>query len=279
MSDDAILRNTQATLTQKFYSGESLTNATGSVLVTIVGDCGGTIVAAGTATNAGTGIYTYDVAPQTDLDLLTATWTGTFGGVSQSLGSRVEVQGAYHVSIADIRAITTLANTSTYPTARLVEVRRWWERISEAYCGVAFVPRWGHVTFDGDDTNWAMLADLRPRTVTSATVGGTAVADLSEWYVYDTGKVVRDDGSNFPSGVGGAGRVDICYEHGYDAPPADVWEAALIAIEERALGAKTGVPARAEQLTAEFATIQLGTLPPLVVRTLNEHVERAVYVG
>lgn len=271
---EAILRNVRATLQVTFYSGGSATSADGDVTVEVTGVCAGTAtVASGTAVAAGTaspGVYTYALDPQTELDLLTTTWTGEFGAVAQSVQTITEVQGAFHVASSELRALPSLSSESTFPQARLESKRRVWEYLSETYCGVAFVPRYARDVYDGDGGNELWLTRHRARSLRSVTVDGTAVSDLSEFYIYPTGKLARQDGGSFTSGYR---NVVVCYEHGYDLPTPDVKEAALKVIEELVLGDRTGVPSRAETMRVDIGTIELGTLPPFAVRVLNDHIE------
>jgi hypothetical protein len=75
-----ILRDTVETLSTTFYSGETATDADGSVTIGIVDEAGTTVVASATATtSAGSGVYTYSLAAQSNLKKLTATWSGTWG--------------------------------------------------------------------------------------------------------------------------------------------------------------------------------------------------------
>lgn len=251
---DEILRNTRAQLQVGFYSSGTAIDPDGDVTVTILGVCGGTIVAAGTAEAMGTaspGIYGYTLEPQTELDLFTATWTGEFGGTAMPQVTYAEVVGGYHVPINDVRALDGL---SSYSYATLVEGRAWWQTMSEQFCGVAFVPRFGHDVLDGTGTKEVILDHMRPTRVRSAAIGGTAVADVSNWLLYDSGRVYRDDGFTFTAGHR---NVEVCYEHGYAQPPSDLREAALVAIREHVLGDATGVPVRATALTQEFSRLDL----------------------
>ena len=75
-----VLRNSAETITVTFYSAETPTAPnTGSLTVGIVDEGGDTIVAAGTSTtSSSTGVYSYALPAQADLNRLTATWSGTF---------------------------------------------------------------------------------------------------------------------------------------------------------------------------------------------------------
>ena len=248
---DQVLRNTQGDLQVTFYSGGSATSADDDVLVTVVNAAGSAVATAGTATAAGTaspGVYDYSLSPQADLDAFTLTWTGAFGGVTQSVETQVEIVGGFHVALADVRSLSGLSSTTTFPTATLQEKRRWWEALSEDFCGVAFVPRFERCEHDGDGTSSLMLCKMYPRKLLSVTVDDTVVTDLTDWHLYDSGKLIRDDGGTFPVGIC---NVVIAYEYGYDSPPADLREAALVAIRYKLLGDKSGIPERATSMTTD----------------------------
>lgn len=250
-----ILRNTQATLQTTFYSGGSATDADASVTVVALGADGGT-AAAGTAVSAGTGTgaYQYALAPQPALDLLTVTWTGAFGAVTQSVTTYAEVVGGHYVTLADIRALRSLTSPSTYPNARLIEVRSWFADRAESFCGVSFVPRYGRDVLDGDGSKAVYLSHSHPRVLEDAFVDSTEVTDLSDWELYPSGKVYRNDAGAFASG---RRNVVIQYEHGYDAPPEDLREAALVAIRYKLLGDQSGIPERATTMATEVGTFNL----------------------
>ena len=248
---DQILRNTQGDLQVTFYSGGSATSADDDVLVTVVNAAGSAVATSGTATAAGTaspGVYDYTLDPQADLDEFTLTWTGAFGGVTQSVETQVEIVGGFHVALADVRALSGLTDETKFTTARIQEVRRWWEELSESFCGVAFVPRFERCEHDGDGTTSLMLCNMHPRKLLSVTVDDTAVTDLTDWHLYDSGKLIRDDGGVFTADVC---NVVIAYEYGYDSPPADLREAALVAIRYKLLGDKSGIPERAMSMTTD----------------------------
>lgn len=257
MSDSAILRNTQGPLQVTFYSGEDAVAATGEVTVTVTGIGGTTIATAGTATAGtaiGVGVYLYDLDPQTELDLLTAAWTGQFGNEVQTVQTTTEVQGAFHVSIAEIRALDGLSSETKYPYQRLSEVRRWWEDLSEGFCGVSFVPRYGYDILDGSGTESIILDRIHPTSLRWVEIDGDRVSDLSEWVVYDSGKVVRADGGYFPSGWG---NVTVKYEHGYTSPASDLREAAMVAIRYKLIGDRSGIPERATTMTTDVGAYTL----------------------
>jgi hypothetical protein len=97
-----VLRNTAETLTVTFYSGESGTDADGAVTIGIVDEAGATVVASGTSTtSSGSGVYTYDLAAQSNLKNLTATWSGTWGS-AMTFGTHHEVVGGWYATPAEV---------------------------------------------------------------------------------------------------------------------------------------------------------------------------------
>lgn len=257
MSDATFLRNTAGPLQVTFYSGETASNASGDVTVTVTGLGGTSIASAGTATMGtaiGTGVYLYDLDPQAELDLLTASWSGTFGGETQVQTTTYEVQGAFHVAASELRAMSGLSSTTNFPYARLVAVRRWWEDLCENYCGVAFVPRYGYDVLDGSGSDTIMLSHLHPTSLRWVKIDGALVADTSEWVLYDSGKLVRDDGGTFRAD---RGNVVVKYEHGHHAPPSDLKEAALTAIRYKLIGDRSGIPERATTMVTDVGSYTL----------------------
>lgn len=256
MTVQRVLRDTQALPEVTFYQGTTPVDADGAVTVDILrGD--GSIFATDAATvlqGAGTGTYRYTLAPQPDLERFTFVWEGTFGGVVQAITSHVEVVGGYVVALADLQAESGLASKTP---EELAEARQWFEDRAEAYCGVAFVPRYAHELLDGDGTNELRLSNLFPQAVLSCSVGGTVQTGLGTWDLYEAGFVARDTGSF------GMGRrnVDIAYEYGRLTVPSDIREAAITAIRSNVLGGGTlggGIPSGVTQLSTDAGVMTFG---------------------
>jgi len=253
---DEILRRTQSTLSVTFYAGGVATSADGAVTVVALGANSGT-VAAGTAVAVGTaspGAYNFTLAPQTDLDWLDVTWSGSFGSVAQSVVTEASIVGDFYVALSDIRALDSLSDATKYPIARLAEAREWFADKVEGFCDVSFVPRYCREVLNGDDTQIIILDHTRLRTIQSASVDGVTVTDLSKWYALQSGLLARDDGGYFPAGWR---NIIIEYEYGYDSPPAQLREAALTAIRYKLLGDHSGIPERATSMTSEVGTYTL----------------------
>jgi hypothetical protein len=231
-----ILRNTGALLSQTFYADEEPVDADGAVTVTVT-TADGTVVSTGPATSAGTGSgeYVYSLAPRSVLGLLTLTWAGVFSAVAQSLTSTVEVVGGFYVALAEIRALPGMADTGKYPTADLVKARQWFETRFEEHTGMAFVPRAATDRLSGRCStlmlpHWPVRSIIAVRSYTSPTVNvAFTVDELADLLVDSGGMVQRYSTGWWPLDV------EVDYEHGQQAPPADVKDAGLVAIREKLL--------------------------------------------
>jgi hypothetical protein len=138
---------TPGTLSQQWYEDGAVVDP-GTVTVGITRADGTVLVAAGTATTgSGTGARTYNLTTTHTalLDRLTVTWTSTLKG---TLLSYVEVVGGFWFSLAELRAIRGLTDTTDYPTSDLAAMRTTVEDAIEEYTG-ALVPRYAYQTVSG----------------------------------------------------------------------------------------------------------------------------------
>lgn len=255
---DRLLRNTAATLSVTFYSDEAATDADGAVTVTIVAD-DGTTIATNAATSAGTagdGKYTYTLAPQANLNLLTLTWTGTFSGVSQSLVTRAEVVGARLFTYAEARASDTmLANATKYPTAVLERIRTEVEDEFQSIAARSFIPRYGRTRRLGHGSDVLRLDHADLTSLRAVSVDGVAFTndELTACKLDDWGLLYH------PSGVWTEGAVIIAqYEYGLPYVTTDLSDAAMKRARSRITDNNTGISDRATTFdTAEGGTYQL----------------------
>lgn len=219
-----------------------------TVTVGVTSSDGTVVVAAGTATT-GTGAAVRGIAltaaMTAQLDVLTATWTA--GGTVRAV-TFVEVVGGYYYSSADlVTAEPALSDTGKFPTAGLIARRAEVESLFESACSVAFVPRfaveriqvtgrfvaldWPQVRAVRWVRQWAYTPDITT-TLAAADIARTnvdyvnGVLDLATFYSHPTW-------------------IAVGYEHGYDAPPADLKRAALTWARMTALRAAAGIPDRA----------------------------------
>ena len=140
-----------------------------------------------------------------------------------------------YVTVAQLRALPNLADTARFTDAELATAAVWFETLFEDYTGVAWTPR--TVVDERHHTRRAdliVLRHLRPRTITavrSYSTAGTSTAytaaELADLAFDASGTLRRLGLGSFTSGHG---IVAVDYTHGYDAPPADVVEAAKTAI-------------------------------------------------
>lgn len=201
------------TLTHTWYVDGTATNV-GTVTVGITDANGDTVVASGTATtNNADGTYTYQLANQTQVNVLYVTWTRADTGAS--LSSTLEVVGNRLFTEAEARAFTItglqapLASESDYLDSTLAA---WHDRIAgqfEAKTHHSFIRRYCRIELAGNGMFRLPLYDGQPRTsvgdesggngrwrprkLLSVTVGGVPV-DVADVKV-DHAELVRTDGT------------------------------------------------------------------------------------
>lgn len=170
--------------------------------------------------------------PAADLDLLdtySCSWSGTVAGATLEWPSTIEIAGGYLFEIADLRASDpALADTVKYPGAACRAARTAAEERFEGAARVAFVPRGRRVTLRGDGSYRLELPDNACRRVVSVSIDGTALdaGALAELELREWGALDRP--SLWPAGSS----IAVYYEHGEDAPPAPVREAAMLLARE-----------------------------------------------
>lgn len=251
-----ILELTAANLDVTFYADETATSADGAVTVNIVKGDGSTLISSGSTTNPSTGTYRYvlTAANNTELQDLTLTWSGVFGGQAQSLVTNVEVVGGFFFSLAEGRAAdSSLASTSSYTTAQLRDYRNEVEDEFERICNVSFVPRYHRTRLSGSGCPVVYIPRDRPHTKLRAIRSVRIYSDATNYTTFSTdelalctftdgGRIERLDGGIFTAG---RQNIVIEYEHGFDQPPLDIKRAAMMRLRYRANLSRGGVPDRA----------------------------------
>ena len=140
---------------------------------------------------------------------------------------------------------------------RIAEVLDAVERRIEQATDVAWVPRTATDTLIGDDTDTLFVRELRPRSLTSVTIDGAEVDDLSDWKLLPDGRLVKPSGTFDEDAV-----VEVTYEHGHDAPPddlVDVTIAAAAALLQQEANPRVGE--RTDSVVAEGQTINFANMP------------------
>lgn len=232
---DRIAQGLSATLSHTFFSDGTPTNPSpDAATVTITRDDGTTVVTDATVTNTGVGMVTFTLTPaQTALlDVLTVSWTASFGGQSQTFKSRVEVAGGFLFTIAELRAESTqLASTTNYPTSKVTSMRTTVESALESRLGYALVPRYTREKISGTRH---ILGKPYVRALRSVITNGAAIA-APELAALTYSDVV----------LAGYANGTVAYEHGRDNDDPEAGQAALMLakawiisgpVDDRALG-------------------------------------------
>jgi len=253
----SILEDTgPTTITQTWYVNGVPTDV-GAITIGIVDADGTTVVSAGTpTTNAGSGVYTYSLAVQPQVTVLTITWTAG----AQSQTAELEIVGGWMFTIDELRTFqdADLNSTSTYPTDDLVSIRDSVADEFETICGVAFTPRYYRQILAGNGESEIDVEKAKLQTVLAATITGTVVA-ASSFQVHELLPVVYRTNGTFGSPSRTNPRnVTISYRHGHTTVPHDIHRAALIVARERAVSdiSGTGPPERASAWTDASGTFQ-----------------------
>ena len=280
-----VLRYSAEDLEVTFYSAETATNvSTGSMTVGIVDEAGRVVTPAGTSTTtSSTGVYKYALQAQTDLKRLTATWSGTFG-TAMEFTTQHEVVGGFYATPIEVRNMDSISGeSSTFPTADLVQAVTWAEAVIDDYCGTSFVYRYERDVLNGTGTDTIKLSRMFPRKIIAASIDGVALSsdDINNIALHDSGVIVREDDIwefNTPGK-----KVIIEYEAGYDkTPPPDIAWASRTLARYHLIEQVSRIPERALSISSEFGNIALSqpsmskpTPLPDVNVILNRHRHRA----
>ena len=278
-----VLRNTAETLTVTFYSGETGTDADGAVTIGIVDETGATVVASGTSTtSSGSGVYTYDLAAQSNLKNLTATWSGTWGS-AMTFDTHHEVVGGWYATPAEVRNMDSiLGEATTFPAADLVDAIDYSAAIIDDYTGASWVQRYHHFTLNGTDTDTIRVPVMFPTTLLSASINGSALSasKISEVALFDDGTLQRKSDLWDYTTPGNLVVIEVEAGVGTVAPNDLRWAARTLA-RYHLLEQVSRIPDRAISVAWEFGQIQLAqpgmnrpTPLPDVNVVLNRHRHR-----
>lgn len=183
--------------------------------------------------------YTIDVAKYDKLDTYKVLWTGQHDGLARQWWDAFELVGEHIFNLAELAAYDRKADLARFTDADLRNVRSLARTILEGAAHVAFCPRGGRATLSGDGGTRLLLPDSKVIEVYAASVDGTALTatELAEL-------VVDGDTLYWESGwTSGVRNVELHYKHGWEYPPDDVREAALLLATDRII--PSAVPARA----------------------------------
>lgn len=242
-----ILRGTAATLTFQGRDQNGEPADPGTVTVGVTRSDGTVVVAAGTATTApstapSTRTVALTAAQTSQLDVLFATWTVSGTEIAVT---RHDVVGGFYYGVDDLRAAEP--STSTDRSVEEVHaVRAHVETLIEQSTGVAFVPRFDVAYLEGNRTCHVVLPrwylrrfrwiKLWSSNTESSAFTDTACAAIRP----DAGGVMRLDHVADGGLVGYM--VEVGFEHGMDAPPADVAREALVFARSQGTRGKRSMP-------------------------------------
>ena len=255
-----ILRDTVEDLSVTFYNGSTAENADGAVTVGVVDEAGNTVVAAGTATTAaGSGVYTYSLAAQSNLKRLTATWSGTFGGSAMTFDTTHEIVGGFYCTLPEVSAMDLIAGeSSTFPAADIIQAIGYATSIIDDYCGTSFVYRYHRDVLNGNNDDTIQVSEMFPQVLLSASIDGTALTtdEKNNTALFDDGSMTRKTGTWTYNNPGN--KVIIEYEAGASkTPPSDIRWAAKTLARYHLLEQVSRIPDRAISVQSEFGQIQL----------------------
>lgn len=248
MPDSKVLLNAPATLSVSFDDGGEALVDPGTVTVTITQANGTAIVTGAATTGTGAAARTYALAARTSLDRLTAVWTGSASG--RVATTHHDVVGGYVVPLSSVRTQKNLADIAKFTAAELGEARSWFEDLAEEFCDLSFIPRFRVEGINGDGSSVLRVKRRNARRLSFVKIDGVTTT-ITGWDLSPNGTVLAD--ASLPVGVN---NIEVGYEHGLDAPPADVARAALVAIRWRLLTDEAQqLPDRATSMTNEFGNV------------------------
>lgn len=256
-----IAQTATETLTHVFYVDGQPTDATGTVTVAVTRAVDGSAVASGNASHTAgqTGVYTYTLPAQANLDLLAVAWTGTVGGGPVTAIDYAEVVAGFFFPISDMWAPPYTLDPNKYSAATLAEKRTEVEDECERICGWSFVPRFAYEHLVGSGNPYLHTSHYQLRRLRAVTVNGTA------WSTTDvTGVLPRVHGVLYrPGGVIWPAGADILaeYEHGFDLPPGEIVYNAKRRLRSVLTGPSSGIPDRASSFTTDAGNTYRLTLP------------------
>lgn len=257
---DRLLRQTTARISLEVRDTEGeLVSADPSTDVEVtVRDGAEDQVATGTADEAGTGLYEFELTPTqiASLDVYEATWEVTLGGQVNTFRTVFEVVGGHLFSIGEARGFDQiLADPTEYPTSVIRNAREVVEDFLEDRCNVAFVPRAAREVLTGRGSRRLLLPHSHLLALISGSVDGMALTqgEIDELELEEKGAIQRPTGKVWAAGA----EVGLHYEHGHTRAPADVSRAGLKLLYHYLIAHVSGLPERAIQQTTEVGTFTL----------------------
>ena len=243
------------------YIDGTLTNASGSVTVTVTDEAGNVIINGQTATTTATGIYYYDlgIANTTNVNKLYAVWSGTWESVVQKLRTNHEILGFPLFTEAQARTfdIEQLNSASDYSDATILEERAKITDLLEQWTGASWTPKYSLEKMQGDTTRVLSVPHFNVNKVISVTILGETIATSNFEIDNKAGFIHRTDGF-FPEATSEYPMpIVIAYEYGWNFIKNGVDRIALKLLLDRVIS--TNIPDRATSFNDEMGNISLVT--------------------
>lgn len=221
-----IVAGVAATLTWQATDQNGEPADPGTTTVAVTGSAGTVVLAAGTATTTSGTARTVDIAAQ-DVDELTVVWTGA----TATATTYVDVVGGVYFTVDQARAAQpNIANVATFTAARVIEKRTEVATLFEQRTDMAFVPR------------FAALTTNKRATATRTAIRSVKWAQtVSGDYITDTTELARVE----QWGVRCAAHIDrVGVIFGFDTPPADVVDKAMLYCRHLLTESSSGIDMR-----------------------------------
>ena len=243
------------------YVDGTLTDASGSVTVTVTDEAGTTIIDSQTASNESTGVYYYDlgISNTADVKKLYAIWTGTWESVSQKLRTNHEVLGFPLFTEKQARDfdIQQLSSASDYSDAQILEERAKITDLLEQWTGVSWTPKYNRVKTKGELDRMISLPNFHINKLISVKILGETIATTNFEIDNNAGFIYRTDGT-FPEPTSEYPLpVIVEYEYGWDYLRNGVDRIALKLLQDRIIS--SNIPDRATSFNDEVGNISLVT--------------------
>ena len=256
-----IFKDTLGRIYVNSYVDGTLTDAGGSVTVTVTDEAGTTIIDGQTATKESTGVYYYDlgIANTTEVNKLFAVWSGSWESVTQKLRTHHEILGFPLFTEADARAfdIAQLSSASDYPDAKILEERAKISDLLEQWTGASWTPKYNRAKLVGDATRVLSVPHFNVNKVISVKILGETIATSNFEIDNNAGFIHRTDGHFSEATADFPLPIVIEYEYGWDYLKNGVDRIALKLLLDRVIS--TNIPDRATSFNDELGNISLVT--------------------
>lgn len=246
------------------YSDGTPTDPSVASLTVIDGQ--GNTVATGGASIIGSGsgrvAATLDDAVTGEAKTLTATWTLTVGGNSQTFTTYHEVRGDLLFSESELRAFDggAVANQTTYTDTAILAMRSMVDEAFEQIVTTAFGARFRREVLDGDGTETLWLGQTQVLRILGAAIRETgsttwtalAGSELADLLLSSNGRLVRE---SLGAWTAGRQNIRVDYVYGYQPVPYEVRRAAMWIARNNLTG--SNVPRNALSQVDELGTFRL----------------------